>query len=146
MVYGRIWPANCAEVINYLQARGDEPCGASVPQNFLAALTLLEEIGRGTGRTLHATPIIEWTVGQAAWGQAGGRRAARFLDRAQEQVAKSVCAGDPPYSEEGLLEAFGEFATAREVCEQLNEEEETITPLDKPEASDGTQTREPLFW
>ena len=33
-----------------------------------------------------------------------------------------------------------------EVCEQLNEEEETITPLDKPEASDGTQTNEPLFW
>ena len=42
----------------------------------------------------------------------------------------------------GLAQCFPCF----EVCEQLNEEEETITPLDKPEASDGTQTREPLFW
>ena len=40
--YGCCWPQSSAQLIDYLEARAQEPCGKTVPQSILSALSFIE--------------------------------------------------------------------------------------------------------
>ncbi|CAE7495014.1 unnamed protein product [Symbiodinium natans] len=45
MTFGKLWPKDAVEIIDFLTERSHEPCGRTVPGTFLAALSTLEVIG-----------------------------------------------------------------------------------------------------
>ena len=48
LVRGRCWPRHISDILDYLEGRLQDGCGVSIPGNFIAALSLLENVGRVT--------------------------------------------------------------------------------------------------
>ena len=45
LVYGRAWPTDVVQIINFLNERALEPCGHSVPATLMTSLSVLEQVG-----------------------------------------------------------------------------------------------------
>ena len=45
--FGRKFPVQLKDIIDYIQHRADEGCGKTIPESFHTSLTLIEQLGRG---------------------------------------------------------------------------------------------------